>query len=473
MPTDVALGQGYLGDALLRAFPNQYRDAAGTAVFDPQSYQTYVPGAASGQPRATDPDRGRPMVLRDVPGLGPVMVPAGQQTGQRPMGQVSPASHDMAQVVGVPHAMANWQGSSFAGQGDWYGSMFGFGDWETAVKEAIAQDELNLVNSAVRGLADKLVEAIESRNGVARGYREAQSLYQAAVSRWGLPLPPDFTGPPAPGYTTEPAVYAALTARQTAVEGVRLLARKVQTLGFLDRAFTAISAALGGAGLAQDADGVNMTITQLRRFVLETDDILAPLAPEYMRTKQQILAAAQGRWAASGIDPNAMDSPGWWKAYVAAADTVVAVPDAPETPAGLGSPLAGLLVALIWAVAFAAAAVVAMHALDRLLVDRNLLARQAHERAAQYADLASREDRLLFESLVSPPSNMPPQNAQAVVNAQRAKKDEEHREKEKEIQARADKGLDLGIEKLILPAAIIAGVVVAGPPILKALGVGV
>ena len=78
MPTDVAIGAGYIGDQLFASFPGQYRDTVQGPNSQAQpAAQTFVV-----QTR-TDPDHGRPMALMDMPGVGKVMVPADQVQPQR------------------------------------------------------------------------------------------------------------------------------------------------------------------------------------------------------------------------------------------------------------------------------------------------------------------------------------------------------------------------------------------------------
>ena len=78
MPTDVPIGQGYMGDVLFGAFPGQYRDTVqGPNAMAQPAAQTFV------QQVRTDPDQGRPMALMDMPGVGKVMVPADQVMAQR------------------------------------------------------------------------------------------------------------------------------------------------------------------------------------------------------------------------------------------------------------------------------------------------------------------------------------------------------------------------------------------------------
>lgn len=78
MPTDVVLGEGRMGEALLQAYPGQYRDAASESnAFDASSINIGQPGAYAGRPMAVgDPDLpANEMEERLIPGVGVVVVP--------------------------------------------------------------------------------------------------------------------------------------------------------------------------------------------------------------------------------------------------------------------------------------------------------------------------------------------------------------------------------------------------------------
>jgi hypothetical protein len=92
MPTDVTLGEGRTGEALLTAFPNQYRDAATEShIFD-----TGAPGASVGRPMAVgDPDMpAHNMKLVTVPGVGQVVAVDHTMPG---FGMVAPPPTDVPQ----------------------------------------------------------------------------------------------------------------------------------------------------------------------------------------------------------------------------------------------------------------------------------------------------------------------------------------------------------------------------------------
>lgn len=268
----------------------------------------------------------------------------------------------------------------------------GMGDWGSAVTELIAQDELGRLNSAVRALIDKLIAAINSRAEVLSGYQEAAALFKDAQAQFGAPMINA-------GYALipNPAVLPSYTAFGVAVKGVQVFAREVQTLGFLDRVFTQVSASLTRAGLANDANSIDQALAQIRRFNLETDNMFFRAVPEYNQTKQQILAQAKAEWAALGVAANAYDDPKWMAGYIRAANAVVPVEDQPGPPeavaqAGLGElTLLGSL--LIWVIGIVVAGLVISSTLSRILPDVNAKARTAEKLALAYqqqrADVAA------------------------------------------------------------------------------------
>jgi len=256
---------------------------------------------------------------------------------------------------------------------------YGVGDWREAIIGAIAGRELDLLMSAVRSLADDLVGAIEARGPVLEGWRRAKALAEEAQRLFGPPiLSAGLASVPNP--KTLPAMMALGTARK----GVQVFARQVQTLTLLDRVFTAISAELTRAGVRGEAEAVDATLRQLRRFVFETDNLMGAV-PDYMDAKRAILSAAASEWAAWRVPSDAIGDPRWLAAYVKAADRVVPLPGRPGAPAelgqaglsDLGSPLAPLIAAIIWIVAIIAFAVVAANSIARLIPDQNSKAETA------------------------------------------------------------------------------------------------
>jgi hypothetical protein len=101
MPQDVPMGQGYMGDALLAAFPGQYR-ASEPQPTNPVTYLPQPPGAAAGRPSYTDPDQGRTLKLVTMPGVGQVVVPV-DHTMVGMNGPVVPVDYSMVGIAGLAH----------------------------------------------------------------------------------------------------------------------------------------------------------------------------------------------------------------------------------------------------------------------------------------------------------------------------------------------------------------------------------
>ena len=257
------------------------------------------------------------------------------------------------------------------------------GDWGAAVTGLIANQELDQLNSGVRKLLDKLISAIGQRQGLLRGYQEAKTILQTAQANFGAPFI-------STGFATVPnvALVPAMLAFGSAKKGVELMAREVQTMGFLDRIFTQVSVALTKAGLENDANSIDQALAQIRRFNVETDNMFFTQAPEYHQAKQAILQQAGAEWKALGVAQNAYDDPKWMAGYLRAAQRVVPIENAPQPPeavqeAGMGAlPLLGAL--LIWAIGIVVAGFVISEAISRVLPDQNSKAKTAEKLLLAY-----------------------------------------------------------------------------------------
>jgi hypothetical protein len=251
--------------------------------------------------------------------------------------------------------------------------MQGLGNFRQAVVSLIAEKELDQLISAVRKLNDEVISGINDRNSIITGYKEAKALLDEATRNFGPPVI-------STGLVSLPntKVLPAYTAMVTARKGIQVLARKVQTLVMLDRIFTALSAELTKAGASNDANAIDITLAQVRRFVVETDNMASSLT-DYMDTKRAILTLAEKKYAAAGVDRNAIDNPRWLAIYVQAAQEIVPIPQEPPPSAGLGNPMPLLATVLIWVIGIVAAAVVAMRAISRLIPDQNSKAITARE----------------------------------------------------------------------------------------------
>jgi hypothetical protein len=138
MPQDVPMGQGYMGDALLAAFPGQYR-GGDPAPTSPVNYLPQPPGAASGRPSYTDPDAGRRLALVEMPGVGQVVVPVEHTMAQ----VVVPVEHTM---VGVDAIACGVDRENLSGLGHHQVCAWGVGKISKAAGAA-AHEVLSLVTS--------------------------------------------------------------------------------------------------------------------------------------------------------------------------------------------------------------------------------------------------------------------------------------------------------------------------------------
>lgn len=264
------------------------------------------------------------------------------------------------------------------------------GDWGAAVTGLIANQELDQLNAAVRKLIDKLIAAIGQRAGLLKGYQEAKAAYQNAQQKFGPAF--IFNGiTQAPNIALVPFMLAFTSARK----GVELMAREVQTMGFLDRIFTQVSVALTKAGLSNDANSIDQALAQIRRFNLETDNMFFTQAPEYHQAKQAILQQANAEWAALGVAKNAYDDPKWMAGYLRAAQRVVPIENLPQAPpavleAGMGAlPLLGAL--LVWTIGIVVAGFVLSEAISRVLPDQNSKAKTAEKLLLAYQEQKAQE----------------------------------------------------------------------------------
>lgn len=163
MPQDVPLGAGYVGDALLAAFPGQYRQADPQASpVNPSNYLALPPGAASGRPAYTDPDHGRQLTLVNMPGVGQVVVPV--EHTMIGMNQVVPVDYTM---IGVDHAPGeDLSGMDAITAKKWTGEKIGQVAGR-AVREVLAALKQGMAPAKAQAMLhayiDKAAEQIEAR----------------------------------------------------------------------------------------------------------------------------------------------------------------------------------------------------------------------------------------------------------------------------------------------------------------------
>jgi hypothetical protein len=141
MPQDVPMGQGYMGDALLAAFPGQYR-GGDPAPTSPVNYLPQPPGAAAGRPSYSDPDSGRRLALVEMPGVGQVVVPV-EHTMVGMNQVVVPVEHTM---VGVDAIACGVDRENLSGLGHHQVCAWGVGKISKAAGAA-AHEVLALIKS--------------------------------------------------------------------------------------------------------------------------------------------------------------------------------------------------------------------------------------------------------------------------------------------------------------------------------------
>lgn len=134
MPQDVVMGAGYMGDALLAAFPGQYRGGDPTPT-SPVNYLPLPPGAASGRPSYTDPDQGRTLKLVTMPGVGQVVVPV-EHTMVGMNGPVVPVDYSMVGLGALAHYVSR---EDLSGLGDHHKCAWGVNRISKAAATAAAE----------------------------------------------------------------------------------------------------------------------------------------------------------------------------------------------------------------------------------------------------------------------------------------------------------------------------------------------
>jgi len=253
----------------------------------------------------------------------------------------------------------------------------GLGDFRSALSSMIAEGSLNELLRGIFKVQDLLVSSINSRGEIFEGHSRAQDLY-ADSAQFG----PEMIPMPFGAGLINPYRIPALQAVESANFGVAAFARQVLTLNQLARIFGGVSSALTEAGLANDANSVDQTLAQMRRFIQESDNLFAGVGI-YRDTKAQILQIfEQTELPMWGVSPQAVDDPRWIQAFVKAADKVVELPDVdtslPPGVSGLGA-LPVLAAAILWGIGIVAAAVTAMYAIRKIIDALNSKAITARE----------------------------------------------------------------------------------------------
>lgn len=230
---------------------------------------------------------------------------------------------------------------------DLVGRSSGLGDFREAVAGIIAGGDLDKLVQAIYGVQDRLIDAINARPAVIDGYRKAFELADSEMI-------------------------------ESARMGVRIFARQVQTISELNILFMKIAEALSGAGLTNDANGVNQTVVQLRRFETETNQVMSGV-PEYSDVKWEILSAFNYELSRLGVSQNDYSNPEWISAYCRASAQVVPFENEPSKPWGLSGlfglgELSTLAVAILWGIAIVAAAAVAAMTISKIISALNIRA---------------------------------------------------------------------------------------------------
>ncbi|MGH8896764.1 MAG: hypothetical protein ACRDZ4_07005 [Egibacteraceae bacterium] len=195
MPRDVELGAGYVGDALLAAFPGQYRSAEHEVpTTNPSNYMAVFPGNASGRPTYRDPDQGRALQLVNMPGVGQVVVPVEHTMIGGGMDAVVPVDHTIAH-----HVEEDLSGLDALGVKKWSGHRIGQLAGRAAAQAIAAlrrgtpvpQVELALkaeIEKAAASIEQTLRKKIEQipamkRQAFAEAWRQVQMAMGVAVAK--------------------------------------------------------------------------------------------------------------------------------------------------------------------------------------------------------------------------------------------------------------------------------------------------
>jgi hypothetical protein len=255
----------------------------------------------------------------------------------------------------------------------------GMGDLKSDVAAAIASKELDELMSGVRRVQDALIDAINARPVTLKNYQTAAANYDAARSSYSD--------------GADDALVAAQKAVDASVLGVQFFARQIQTLAELQIVFGQVSAGLMAAGLSNERNAVDQTLSQLGRFIIETDNLFSQV-PEYSNTKYAIISAFNRELSSNRVNPNDYSNRGWFQSYMNAVEKVVPLPKGTGVSGlsglrgfggmgSLGNPMAPALVALIILVAGVVATVVAIKAINKMAEVFNSKAETARQLVLQ------------------------------------------------------------------------------------------
>ncbi len=426
MPTDVPLGMGYVGDALLeQRFPGQYREPAAAAA----AAELQSPGTSFGYTPPTDPDAGRPLQMREVPGIG--LVAMSTEQVQQSMGAVVPVDHtmvgNMGAVVPVDHTMVgDWRGTSFSG-------MDGSLNLTASIANLLKGRELDEFNRAMSKLMDSIVKA----HGQLEDLEDQESEIRERMKSFPTLIPVPM-GPPVPTKVGLANMHSMAAVK----EGYKALTGFTYMIHVFHNSFGAAAPAL--RKVYSPIDG------NLRQFQMWIDTWMKRVAPKMgmgplfdkiQRAHNSLYAhAAQGQ-------PMDFNNENYIGTANAAVEAVVGIK---SESGGRGM---GILISTIVLTISAAVAIIGTLATVLSIVKQyNVKANAIHAQRTSYEKRMEEERKEYFER--SKEAGATVEQTQQEWDARKATKDKEQDVKEERI---ADQpgppGLDLST--LALPAALI------------------
>jgi hypothetical protein len=281
-------------------------------------------------------------------------------------------------------------------------AMGEMGTFTELLTNLIASGKLDQLRSAVGQLSDLATKASNMQNPLFNGYVEAKAIRDSMAQKYGLTIPIPFGG-----MMPNPVVIPSLLAYSTAVEAVKVLARLRDQVSQTAQVYTVLARTLREKSLPQTAGEIEAQVSSAMRIVQGLDakfigpsgQRAAGIVPEYGQTLIKIAGAAQSEWSAWGVGLGNYDDPRWMEAYIKAANKVVPIPESATKSAGLSGlgslgaadPISWTLI-IIAAIKIIAALVVILAALDRMVPDQNLKAREAAKIAQKAFDAKVAEE---------------------------------------------------------------------------------
>lgn len=413
MPTDVPLGMGYVGDALLeQRFPGQYREPAAAAA----AAELQSPGTSFGYTPPTDPDMGRPLQMTEVPGIGLVAMSAEQI--QQSMGAVTPVDHTM---------VGDWRGTSFSGMGSPL-------NLTESIASLLSGKDLDEFNRAMSRLMDSIVKA----HGQLENLEEQESEIRGRMKSFPTLIPVPM-GPPVPTKVGLANMHSMAAVR----EGYKALTGFTYMIHVFKNSFGAAAPAI--RKVYSPIDG------NLRQFGLWIDTWMKRVAPKkgmgplfdkIQREHNRLYAhAAQGQ-------PMDFNNEHYIGTANAAVEAVVGIKPESVGVSGMGIAISMIVLAIVAAVAI----IGMLSSVLSLVKQYNVKANAIHAQRTSYENRMEEERKEYFER--SKEAGAPIEQIQEEWDARKEVKDKEQDAKEQRI---ADQpgppGIDLSA--LALPAALI------------------